>query len=91
LDWANHHRDAIKGIACMAAIVRFVTWDDWPDDARTAFQGFRSPVGEHMILDNKAFIEQVLPGLVLRDLSDGEMGHYRRPYLPGRGPPAPLT
>lgn len=65
----------------MAAIVRPVTWEDWPTAARKMFQGFRSPAGEHMVLDDNAFIEQVLPGLVLRDLTDAEMDHYRRSYL----------
>ncbi|MDG1877144.1 MAG: alpha/beta fold hydrolase [Acidimicrobiales bacterium] len=30
LDWANRHRDRVAGIAYMEAIVRPVTWDEWP-------------------------------------------------------------
>ncbi len=80
-DWANRHRDAVKGIAYMEAIVRPVTWDEWPDAARSVFQGFRSPAGERMVLDNNVFVERVLPGSVLRDLTEEEMEHYRRPFL----------
>ncbi len=79
-DWANRHRGAVKAIAYMEAIVRPLTWDEWPDAARGVFQGFRSPAGERMVLDNNVFVERVLPGSVLRELTDDEMGWYRRPY-----------
>ena len=61
-DWANRHRDAVRGIAYMEAIVRPVTWDDWPDDAREIFEGFRSPAGEELVLEGNMFVEAVLPG-----------------------------
>lgn len=79
-DWANRHRDNVKAIAYMEALVLPLAWDDWPDEARPAFQGFRSPEGEAMILDRNMFVETVLPSAVLRDLSDKEMATYRRPY-----------
>ena len=40
-DWARRHSDRVKGIAFMEAIVRPVTWSDWPEAARGVFQGFR--------------------------------------------------
>src|SRR4029079_344021 len=43
------------------------------------FQAFRSPAGEALILEQNAFIEQVLPTSVLRKLTDEEMAAYRRP------------
>ena len=85
-DWANRHRDAVAGIAYMEAIVRPVTWDEWPEAARAVFQGFRSPAGEAMVLDKNVFVERVLPGSVLRTLTDAEMAEYRRPFAePGEG------
>ena len=80
-DWACRHRDAVKGIAYMEAIVRPVTWDDWPPPVRQVFQAFRSPAGEKMVLEQNVFVEQILPGAVLRKLSVEEMAVYRRPYL----------
>jgi haloalkane dehalogenase len=80
-DWANRHRDAVAGIAYMEAIVRPVTWAEWPDAARRVFQGFRSEAGESMVLDRNVFVENVLPASVLRTLSDDEMAEYRRPFL----------
>ena len=79
-DWANRHRSAVKGIAYMEGIVRPVTWDEWPEAARGVFQGFRSTSGEEMVLDNNTFVERVLPGSILRDLSEEEMAVYRRPF-----------
>ena len=79
-DWANRHRDAVKGIAYMEGIVRPISWDEWPEAARGVFQGFRSSAGEEMVLDKNTFVERVLPGSVLRDLSEEEMAVYRRPF-----------
>ncbi len=80
-DWANRHRDAVKGIAYMEAIVRPLSWSTWPDAARQLFQAFRSPAGEGMVLENNVFVDRVLPGSIQRKLSDAEMAVYRRPYL----------
>ena len=79
-DWANRHRSAVKGIAYMEGIVRPVSWDEWPEAARGVFQGFRSTSGEEMVLEKNTFVERVLPGSILRDLSEEEMAVYRRPF-----------
>ncbi len=44
------------------------------------FQGFRSEAGEAMVLEKNVFVERVLPGSVLRGLTDAEMAVYRRPF-----------
>jgi haloalkane dehalogenase len=79
-EWARHHRERVAGIVYMEALVTPVTWGDWPENARRAFQGFRSAGGEDMILQKNMFVERVLPGSVLRTLSDEEMAEYRRPF-----------
>ena len=79
--WANRHREAVKGICYMEGIVRPVSWDEWPEAARGVFQGFRSEAGENMVLENNVFVEKVLPGSILRDLSQAEMDVYRRPFM----------
>ena len=48
--WAKRNPDRVKGLVYMEAIVRPVTWDDWPEAARQIFQGFRSSAGEEMVL-----------------------------------------
>jgi haloalkane dehalogenase len=80
-DWANHHRDRVRGIAYMEGIVRPVAgWEEWSAAATPIFQGFRSDKGEAMILDRNMFVERVLPGSVLRKLTEAEMAEYRRPF-----------
>ncbi len=91
-DWANRHRDAMKGIAYMEAIVKPVSWDQWPKAVKPVFQAFRSPAGEEMVLKQNVFVEQVLPGAVLRGLTEEEMQVYRRPFLePGESRRPTLT
>jgi haloalkane dehalogenase len=34
-----------------------------------------------MVLEKNVFVERILPGSVLRDLTEAEMKVYRRPYL----------
>jgi haloalkane dehalogenase len=81
-DWANRHRDAIRGIAYMEAIVKPIEdWSDWPENARGIFQGFRSPNGEEMVLQKNIFVERVLPGSIIRTLTDEEMNAYRAPFF----------
>ena len=79
-DWANHHRDRVQGVAFMEAIVTPMTWSEFPSDVREVFQGFRSPVGERMVLEQNIFVEGVLPAQIQRRLTDEEMGYYRRPF-----------
>ncbi len=91
-DWAARHREAVKGIAYMEAIVQPVTWDDWPPPVRQVFQAFRSPAGEKMVLEQNVFVEQILPGAVLRTLGEDEMAVYRRPFRePGESRRPTLT
>lgn len=79
-DWANRHREAMQGIAYMEGIVRPVLWEEWNEASRPVFEGFRSPAGEKMVLEKNIFVEKVLPGSVLRGLTDAEMAVYRRPF-----------
>ena len=91
-DWANRHRNRVQGIAYMEAIVRPVTWADWPEDARRVFQGFRSPAGEQMVLEKNVFVDRVLPASVLRPLAPAEMEQYRKPFAtPGEDRRPTLT
>ncbi len=79
-DWANRHRDRVAGICYMEAIVRPVSWDEWPEGATDIFKAMRSEAGEGMILTKNLFVEAILPASIIRDLSDEEMNEYRRPF-----------
>ncbi len=79
-DWARRNADRVSGIAFMEAIVRPVTWDEWPEAAKGIFQAFRSDDGEGMVIEKNLFVEAVLPGSILRDLTQAEHDEYRRPF-----------
>lgn len=78
--WARRNPERVRGLVYMEAIVRPVTWDEWPEAARQVFQGFRSEAGESMVLERNIFVERVLPGSTLRGVSDDAMAVYRRRY-----------
>ena len=80
-DWAYQNPDSMKGIAYMEAIVKPITWSDWPEGARGIFKGFRSESGESLILEKNMFIEAVLPNSIIRKLNTDEMEMYRKPYI----------
>jgi haloalkane dehalogenase len=92
-DWANRHREAVKGIAYMEAIVQPQTWDHWDKlSMRPALKALRSEAGDAMVLQDNYFIEQILPKAVLRTLTVEEMAEYRRPFAkPGEGRRPTLT
>ncbi len=80
-DWACRRPDRVKGVAYMEGIVRPMTWDEWPEQARNIFQAMRSPAGEEIVLQKNVFVERVLPASIMRTLTDEEFAVYRRPYL----------
>jgi haloalkane dehalogenase len=92
-DWANRHRDAVKGIAFMEAIVRPQGWDHWDVmNMRPFLEALRSEAGEKMVLAENFFIEKILPGAILRTFTAEEMAQYRRPFAePGEGRRPTLT
>jgi haloalkane dehalogenase len=91
-DWANRHRDAVRGICYMEAIVRPLAWHESPEAAARVFEGFRSPAGENMVLVDNVFVERVLPGSILWQLWGAEHAVYRGSFAePGEGRRPTLT
>lgn len=79
--WARRHPERVAGLVYMEAIVRPVTWGEWPEAARQVFQGFRSEAGESMVLERNIFVERVLPGSTINGISDEAMQVYRQRYV----------
>ena len=79
-DWAHRNPDRVAGIAYMESLVHPYEWDTFSQKARPIFEGMRSEAGEEMILQKNLFVEAILPGSILRDLTDEEMTEYRRPF-----------
>jgi haloalkane dehalogenase len=90
--WAHRHPDRVRALVYMEALVRPVSWDEWPEVARRVFQAMRGPGGEEMVLEKNVFVERILPASVMRGLTEAEMAVYRRPYLePGESRRPTLT
>ncbi len=91
-DWARRHPNRVRGIAYMEAFLQPLRLSDMGFLGGLGFRALRSGMGEWLILDHNLFVERILPGSVLRGLSEAEMAHYRAPYAePGEGRRATLT
>ena len=91
-DWANRNRKAVRGIAYMEALVAPATWAGFPEGPKGLFQALRSPKGDEMVLEKNFFVERMLPGAIMRELSTEEMDEYRRPFSePGEARRPTLT
>ncbi|MCK5352600.1 haloalkane dehalogenase [bacterium] len=82
IQYARRHEGNVKGLALMEAIIRpFPPLDPSTEMGRT-FIAFRTPdIGWDMIVNQNVFVEKILPGMVVRGLTDKEMDVYRAPFL----------
>ncbi len=78
--WAFRHREKVRAIAYMEAIVQPRRWEDFPAGRDAIFRALRSEQGERMVLDENFFVDVVLPRSIIRKLSEEEMAAYRAPY-----------
>jgi haloalkane dehalogenase len=82
LDWARRHEDRVRGIALMEFIWPIPTWMDLPAKGAEIFKAFRTAEeGRKLLINDNIFIEQILPGSIVRMLSDEEMDAYRAPFV----------
>ena len=90
--WAYRNPERVRSIVYMEAVVRPMTWDEWPESARGIFEAMRSEAGEELVLEENVFVERILPSSVVRDLTEEEMETYRRPFRePGESRRPTLT
>ena len=80
--YANTHRDNIKGIAFMEAMVKPLTYKGMPSARlRIAFKMMRTPfIGWLMISVANMFVKKLLPDMIVRKLSQEEIDYYEMPY-----------
>jgi haloalkane dehalogenase len=79
--YARRHENNIKGLAFMEAFVGPLDWNRFPPPKDELFRKFRTPeVGWDLIVNQNFFVEKVLPGSVVRELTNAELQHYREPY-----------
>ena len=79
--YANTHRDNIKGIAFMEAIIRPMNWKEFPTDYKTIFKLIRAPyIGWFMLSVMNMFLKVMVPKNIVRKLSKDEMDTYLAPF-----------
>ncbi len=81
--YATRHEDNVKGLAFMEAILMPIPsmGDTAPEGFHELRKALRTPdLGWDMIVNNNIFFEHVLPGAIVRKLSDEEMAYYKEPY-----------
>ncbi|GLS23981.1 haloalkane dehalogenase [Labrys miyagiensis] len=80
---AARRPEFVRGLAFMEFIRPMPSWEDFVRRTaeREIFRKFRTPgEGEQLILEGNAFVEGVLPGAIMRTLSEDEMAVYRAPF-----------
>lgn len=84
--YASAHEDNVKGIVFMeAAVPPMFSPDFVPTGTLAEFMAniqtiLQPGIGEEMLLNQNAFIEQILPAQVMRPLTEAEMNAYRAPF-----------
>lgn len=79
-DWARRHPAAVQAIAYMEAIVAPMRFASFQDRTRERFEALRSERGDQLVLEQNFFVEGMLPGGVIRELTEEEMSVYRKPF-----------
>ncbi len=81
-DWMARHPGAVRRVAFFEAFLAPLPgFEVFAPANRELFRQFRKRgAGEQLILEQNAFIEQVLPAGILRSLSPAEMDAYRAPF-----------
>jgi haloalkane dehalogenase len=79
-DYAMRHENNVKGVALMEALLPPVFPARAAPPPQRIFGQFRSAEGERLIYDENYFVENMIPGAVVRTLSEAEMNVYREPY-----------
>jgi len=79
--YAMENESNVKGLAFMEAILKPVTWNDFPKDFKMGFKLMRTPIiGWFMISVMNVFVKQILPNATVRDLTPEEKNTYLEPF-----------
>ncbi len=80
--YASRNEGSVRALAFMEAILMPIpSVESFPPLVRELFEAFRTPgVGWDLIARQNIFLDQVLPGAVVRGLTSSELEHYHAPY-----------
>ena len=89
--YAMAHEGNVRAMAFMEAILWPFSWAEFPKDFKMGFRLFRTPgIGWLMNSVMNAFIRQVVPQAIVRELTAEEKERYREPF-PTIGSRKPVT
>ncbi|KAH8660557.1 Alpha/Beta hydrolase protein [Xylariales sp. PMI_506] len=81
-DWARRHQERVAGLCFMEFVIAADDWNVFHPGVAEIFRPFRDPkLGRQLLIDDNVFVEKVLPGGAVRELTEEEMAHYRQPFL----------
>jgi len=80
LRFAARHPERVTAIAMMENVVKPMRWEDRSEAFQRAFRMLRSEAGEQKIYEENFFVERILPGSIIRKLTDAEREIYRAPF-----------
>ncbi len=82
LHYASRNEGNVRALALMEAILLPIpSVDAFPPLVRELFEAFRTPeLGWDLIARQNIFLDQILPGAVVRELTEAELAHYKSPY-----------
>ena len=85
LDFAARNETLVKGVVWMEALIPpffpITHPQSFPPGLQTFLRQMRDPVlGPQLVLQQNHFVEVILPGGVMRDLTETEMDFYRAPF-----------
>ncbi len=79
--YAMHNESNVKALAFMEAILKPVSWSDFPAEFKIGFKLMRTPcIGWFMINVLNVFVKQVMPQAIVRDLTPEEKAAYEAPF-----------
>jgi haloalkane dehalogenase len=79
-DFARRHPEKVRGIAFMETILEPFTYESMGPYAEV-FKKMRTPgIGEKMVFENNFFVCEMLPGAIIRKLSEEELSTYASPF-----------
>jgi len=84
-EYARRHEDNVAGIAFMEGALPLAfpkDFDELSPQLEEFFRLLKDPeLGPVFVIEQNGFVEQILPSMVNRSLTEAEMNQYREPYL----------
>lgn len=80
LSYAAKYPANVRAITLMEAVIRPMRSTDRSETFNQTFGMLRSEAGQKKVLEENFFVERILPGSIIRKLTDEEMAVYRAPF-----------